>query len=195
LTDVLRRRLVEHSEKWCDQLEIWSADDSTGREVPILSGAELLSQPNKLYLVQSDASGPDGFGYHWEQFKGFSSLDIEGDVPYYAQQWDEDYFFLQSHQGEFNALLHFLRTTSFKDCMLIWVTDCESAMWSLNQGRCRDTIAMEILLEMLEIADSRKIQLVGLWVPRELNTTADYLSHLAALLNVHHVSGVSRESA
>lgn len=34
---------------------------------------------------------------------------------------------------------------------------------------------------ILRLADSKRMQLVGIWVPREKNAFADYLSHLINL--------------
>jgi 8-oxo-dGTP pyrophosphatase MutT (NUDIX family) len=44
--------------------------------------------------------------------------------------------------------------------------------------------------EILELCDVLRVQIVALWVPREENELADYLSHLSFILNRDSVGGV-----
>jgi hypothetical protein len=108
---------------------------------------------------------------------------------YIAQSWDEEYKFVHSHDGELIVLLHYLRGATLRNAVVLWVTDCEAAMWSLNKGNCDDEIALEHLREILRIADEKRLQLVGLWIPREYNRVSDYLSHLTHYLGRQSAEG------
>ena len=77
----------------------------------------------------------------------------------------------------------------------MWVSDSESAVWSVNKGRCDEEMALPYLSNMLQLCDDRSIQLLALWVPREENQLADYLSHYAFLSDRDVVSGWVSELA
>ncbi len=104
-------------------------------------------------------------------------------------RWNEDQQFLTSHHGELQAPLHFLRRGLISDVVLIWITDCLSAAWSINKGRCHAEISMAALEEILQLCDEQRVQLMALWVPREENAFADYLSHLSVYVGRQQVSG------
>ena len=61
----------------------------------------------------------------------------------------------------------------------MWLTDNEGAAWTVNKGRCADDQSAAVLTSILQICDQRRLQIIALWVPREENEFADYLSHLA----------------
>ena len=77
--------------------------------------------------------------------------------------------------------------------MLIWVTDCPAAVWTVNKGRCYEELGLITLARILEKCDDHKIVLVALWVPRESNEYADYLSHLCHYVNRDEVRGRANE--
>ena len=93
------------------------------------------------------------------------------------------------------ALLHFLMHTDIHDLVLVWVTDSLAAAWSVNKGRCHEELGLITLTAILTLCDDKKIILVALWVPREHNEYADYLSHLAVYLNRSEVRGTTRAGA
>ena len=58
-------------------------------------------------------------------------------------------------------LLHYLRLTTLRNAVVLWVTDCEAAMRSPNKGNCDDEIAPEHLREILGLADEKNITSTG----------------------------------
>ena len=172
---------------WSAKLGCWAEGGLTGNEYPILN-AEALSADGgaSVTVLVSDASGDDGFGYH------VSSLADENQ-RYYAQVWDDQYNFQTSHHGELEALRHYCRTGLTEGALLVWVTDCQSAAWSINKGRCKELLSQPAMREILELCDQHHVILVALWVPRELNLLADHLSHLALSLGTHSASGYVRD--
>jgi len=167
---------------WIALLDFWAKGHNGGREYPILSGSELVDSPFLLELVQSDASGDDGFGYV------YSSLGSD-DYHWYSSQWPVDNPCSQSHEGELRALHHFVLHQPHVGKIIVWVTDSQSACWSVNRGHCSDNRAFPYLKEIYEHLDLCCLQLVALWVPRELNEFPDYLSHYATLISRFEISG------
>jgi len=193
LWPALRERLKSDTRWWIQQLEKWADERVSGSEYPIYNSSELLAQPNRLILLQSDASGldTDGFGYFTS---GFSEEELAMSGHWYAQGWDGSYQFGdKSHVGEFMPLLHYMREADTSSCLLVWVTDCQAAFWSLNKGSCKDEVAFEVLREILQLADQKGKQIVSIWVPRERNEFADYLSHINRIFNTPHARGTIRE--
>jgi hypothetical protein len=64
-----------------------------------------------------------------------------------------------------------------------------SAVWAILKGRCHHPSPLAVLVRILEICDHARLQLLALWVPRDHNTLADYLSHLCVLLDRDSVEG------
>ena len=181
-----KAKLISDTQWWVIRLRMWSEGELGGGEYPILSSSELQSTPGLIYIVQSDMSGPDGYGY----IHGDANND---DPKYVSKSWKGDYTPSNSHCGELYALLDFCRNINIDNRLLVWVTDSLSAVWSVNKGRCIDEEGLCILSSIFEICDDRCVQTVALWVPRERNLLADYLSHLAASLNREEVSGWARD--
>jgi len=178
----LRLQLVQDTEWWLELLGKWSEGGVMGVEYPILNAKELASDDNSIWVVQSDASGPDGFGY----YHGCLTGDAH---QYVSRVWGGEYFFGSSHNGEMQSLLHFLRYTAVRCKVLVWISDSLSAVWSVNKGRCRAEGSLAVLNEILRLCDVYHLQLLALWVPREDNMYADYLSHLASSLCREEVVG------
>jgi len=59
---VNRQALIDDTKWWIELTSRWGQDDVQGNEYPILSASELRERPELMYIVQSDASGVDGFG-------------------------------------------------------------------------------------------------------------------------------------
>lgn len=182
LHDKQRDQLLDDLEWWLGVVRTWQAGKVSGLEYPILNAATLRADPRRLRVVQSDASGVDGHGYY------YGSVD-EPDPRFVACQWDEGVGTLSSHHDELYSLLHYARHTDDSDCLLIWVSDSSSAVWTVNKGRCREDQGLDVLRQLLDLLDRRRIAVVAIWVPREQNTLADRLSHLARLLDRHEVQG------
>jgi len=182
LSLVLRLKLIEDTQWWISVLNTWSQAEVSNREYPIMSSSRLLNEADLIWVVQSDASGPHGFGYFW------GSLD--GDNPkYYSAQWDDQIGFGSSHDGELQALKHFVENTIIREKVLVWISDCLAAVWSINKGRSHAEISLATIERILEHCDRKGLQLLGLWVPREYNQLADYLSHFSFISNRSEVEG------
>ena len=154
----VKDRLIEDTQWWIGVLERWERDEASGHEYPIYTCEELLASPDRLVLLQADASGlsDHGFGY----FKSsFTEEEMESSGQWYAHKWDEHYQFGgKSHTGEFMALLHFLREADSTDALIVFVTDSQASFWSLNKGTCADAETLETFREILRLADSKHKQ-------------------------------------
>lgn len=73
--------------------------------------------------------------------------------------------------------------------VLLWVTDSTSAALSVNKGNCRSLEGYEELEAVFSVCDAYGYELLAMWVPREDNVLADYLSHLSAMLGRSRASG------
>ena len=58
-----------------------------------------------------------------------------------------------------------------------------SSAWAILKGRCRESESASILSSILELCDEFSVLLLALWVPREHNELADFLSHLSFVVN------------
>jgi hypothetical protein len=177
-----RARLIKDTEWWLEKLVVWADKDLLGIEYPILTADETLKAPHSIYVVQSDASGDDGFGFA----EGF----LEDENPsFVSRQWGDGYTFVTSHNGELQAFLFWIRSTVIQSKLVVWVSDCLSAVWSVNKGGCHEDAGFATLSLILEEADRKGIFVLALWCPRELNQFPDYLSHLAAHLHRFEARG------
>jgi hypothetical protein len=186
----LSTRLEAHTKKWIGQLEVWTKGETSGSEMPLWTWDVIKSTPGCFRIIQSDSSGlfDHGFGYIKYLWEGFEPED-KHTGEYVAHRWDDEYDFVHSNHGELQPLLHHLCDTTFTDCLLLFLSDNESAVWGINKGACDNDESLQTLIRILELADSRRIQLLGLWLPREANTIPDYLSHLTNILATHHTRG------
>jgi hypothetical protein len=186
ITAAVRRKLILDTQWWVGILDEWGRGGFTGREYPIFSASELLADPNKVYVVQSDAAGEDSLGY-------YHGVLSEREPRFYSQQRDLYSTFQSSHNRELQALKCFLEKEGIAGRVLIWVLDSLSDVWSVNKGRCHADISMVALEEIFNICDERHLQILAVWTPRESNELADYLSHLSAHMLRSRVAGVLRE--
>ena len=147
-------------------LQCWAKGGQLGCEYHILSFSELSDNPNLLQFVQSDASGVDGFGF-------FFGAVNDDDPNFIARSFSTDYIFRSSHNAELTFFASFIDHAVTTDCLLIWITDCLSAVWSINKDRCFEPEDLLLLDYILAIVDNKKILLIALWFPRELNELAD----------------------
>ena len=172
---------------WELKLMDWSADKPTSADFRLFSGSEILANKHLVYIVQSDASGTDGFGYLYH------TLEDDQYFQWVSRSWPVDFTPSHSHHAELLALLDFLR--SFPNLyglglLLIWVSDCEAACWSVNKGNCKDPISFLTLSQIFDILDVHRFQILALWIPREENQYADHLSHLSSILYRSSVEGI-----
>jgi hypothetical protein len=185
ITEDLIERIVRDFRWWRNKLETWSIDRPTVTDYRILNGEEILQYPDQVLICQSDASGTDGYGYAWSTLEDTS-------YQWYSARWKNPGDTpAQSHEAELRSLHHFVLNKLSAECALvIWITDSESACWTINKGHCADPRAWPIVEEIYERLDSFGSQVVALWVPREDNTLTDFLSHFAYTLNRDFVEGV-----
>jgi hypothetical protein len=181
-----RSALLVDIDWWLGILDTWSNGDVIAANFPLLSPNALASDPMAIYHITSDASGPDGYGY----FHGYLS---DSNPQYASLRWSSAADFDHSQHGELAALHHFMTNLHHQPLpatvkLLLWTTDAQSAALAVNKGSCRNAASLKLLIAILDICDVFRIQIVALWVPREHNTLADYLSHLATSLNRHHTS-------
>ena len=172
---------------WLAQLRSWADDSLSGKEFPIVSGSMLLDDPSAIHPVVSDMAGDDGIGFV------HGPLD-DPNPELFSFCWPDDRRPGSTHVGELLALLAFLRMMQARGltihaCLVPWVTDNAGAAYSVNSGVCHEAEGAMVLAEILEICDSLSWTLIALWVPRHLNSFADFLSHLATLLNCRWVTG------
>jgi len=179
-------KLLKDTEWWISILDGWSEDRLNGNEYPILSSSRLLENQSLIHVLQSDASGTDGFGY----LEGSLSEEMPN---FFASVWNNDYQFYTSHNGELQSLLHFVETTGIKNKLLLWISDSLSAVWSILKGRCMEEVALKTLEIILRLCDEKKLQLVALWIPREENLLPDYLSHICVYMNRVEHGGSAEE--
>jgi len=183
-----RQDVIADTRWWIALTSAWSESAMGGVEYPILSGDELLRTPELIYVVQSDASGEDGFGY------------VEGELyetnpSYLSKRWSEVDFPEHSTAGELRALAYWVEHTTVRKKLLLWISDSQAGVWSVNKGRCHDVHGNRWLSDILARCDMYHLQLIALWVPRHLNELPDYLSHLASYLGMDRVEGKATQLA
>ena len=102
----------------------------------------------RLQIFVSDTAGDDGMGYY---FRALGS-----DAPEYrAAPWDARYSFGSSHAGELSALDHY--RTQISNCLLLWATDSECGMHSVNSCVCKAVDGLALLEFSLAICDARRL--------------------------------------
>ena len=171
---------------WIAILLSWEDGQSSGLVFRIISSETLLSNPAAIYVIQSDASGTDGFGY-------FHSYLQSDSIHYVSKSWEQP---LEDPNNsmlfELYALLDYLMTCTVRGLILIWINDNESSTWAINKGNCKNPASRIILIRILHYCDLYQLQILALWVPREQNTFADYLSHLSTYMDRTNVTGQFR---
>ena len=185
LDDRWRKKMIADLYWWVGEvLESWASGQPSDREYKIMSASELLMNDCELmHIIQSDMAGDDGYGY----FHGRLS---ELDPQYRSWRWVGDFKPHSSTWGELKALLQFMQDDCPRERMLVWVSDSLAAVFSVNNGRAKEFHCAALVEEILELCDVLRVQIVALWVPREENELADYLSHLSFILNRDSVGGV-----
>ena len=174
---------------WMALLLEWERDTFSLLVYRILSADTLSRDPASVYVVQSDASGTDGYGYY------HSYLNSK-DLQYVSERWDGslDYPY-NSIWFKLRSLADFLEETTINDCMLVWLNDNEASTHGVNKGNCKDPASRLLLSSILTRCDQLHLHIIAIWVPRESNLFADYLSHLSTYLHRSSVYGtVAAES-
>ena len=168
---------------WIALLLEWERDTSSPLVYRILSADTLSRDPASVYVVQSDASGTDGYGYY------HSYLNSK-DLQYVSKRWDGSLDYPDNSMWfELRSLSDFLEETTISDCMLVWLNDNEASTHVVNKGNCKDPASRLLLSSILTRCDQLHLQIIAIWVPRESNQFADYLSHLSTYLHRSSVYG------
>jgi len=140
---------------WIALLSSWERDSSTTLVYRILSAESLARDPQSVYVVQSDASGTDGYGY-------FHSYLNATEVHYVSKRWDgtlEDKS--NSMYFELRSLSDFLDETTITGCVLLWLNDNESSTHSINKGNCKDPTSRVLLSQILGQCDRLRLQILS----------------------------------
>ena len=168
----VRTVLISGTVWWIGVFNTWAISERPPQRFPLLSGAVFQANPSRLQILVSDSAGDDGMGYY------FGALG--SDAPEYrAEPWDARYSFGSSLTGKLSALDHFLHRTQISNCFLLWATDSESDMHSVNSGVFKAVDGLALLESSLAICDARQIVLLAFCVLREHNRVADFLFHLS----------------
>jgi hypothetical protein len=172
-------RLIKDTEWWLSILHSWENTESRDIEYKIFSASEIKSNLHQIIVVQSDMSGEDGIGYFTYNLE---TPDVT--ISYFSQRWLKD----KPHstmEGELLALQLFLSREGHKyqRTIVIWVSDSLSGVYTVLKGRTKSVDSFIVLESILDMCDTNKLLLLALWVPRESNQLADFLSHLSVLMN------------
>jgi hypothetical protein len=189
LNDSTKVQLLKDTQWWIELLQHWSEGEPSGSEYPIVSSSYIIQNLHSIIMVQSDMSGPDGLGYHT-----YSMADPGKDIDWFAMRWPNNFKPSSSMEGELLALEYFLKREgqskyAHRRCTILWISDSLDAVWAVLKGRCNHPDPFAVLVNILNLCDSARVQLLALWVPREHNVLADYLSHLCVLLDRDSISG------
>ena len=175
-----RARLLLDTAWWIDVLVHWPAD---------------VNAPQMGSRCQHASTIPVNVGAHIPG-KSVTSLDrcfrrlrsrqprvlLQSYTPaFLSAVWSANYRFVTSHCGELTALWHYVERTC-SNCLLVWVSDSQSAVIGVNKETCRPDDGLAVLVLTLSRCDDRGIVFLEFWIPRELNRVSDYLSHLSTLL-------------
>ena len=191
----VRKKLIVDLEFWFRTLSNLSRQGHLPMPFPILSAHDIAKDPNLVIVVRSDASGLVGSIPELDGGWGFIAGHLLDANPVYKfGRWNGKYSFgAHSHHGELTVLLIFLETSydqvnvldvnKSKARLVFWVTDCSGAAWSINKGHCRSEESIDVLSEILQICDEKRIWIVALWWPREQGLLEDFLTHLSSLIN------------
>jgi hypothetical protein len=186
-SDELRLRLIADTDWWLKVVDKWAVGDNSEKAFPIVSAHEMLDDPDNVAMCCSDMSGPDGWGCFYGNLEEMNG----GDPLFKSVRWEDSNFVPESSMwGELKALREYLDFPDRKGKMLVWVSDSLAGVWCINKGRAHsDGEVRQLVEEILERCDELRIVIVALWVPREENLFADYLSHLATSMDRHSVAG------
>lgn len=190
ISHLVRAEVVAAAEWFESTVEKLVNGEETDRHFRIYSASEILSDPESILLCQTDEAGLDGWG-------GYYGYRGDMDPRYIAVDWQQvvagglDVSAWTSTTKELYGLFGLLQgeLADIKDKLVVWTTDSQSSFYALNKGSSRSAETRGVLKMIFAECDARKLYLVALWLPREENTLADYLSHLATQQNRWEVAG------
>lgn len=181
--------LIQDTKWWIAILSIWEKNESVHLSYPILNPAEILREQRSVYILQSDASGTDGYGF-------YGSYLEEDTVHFQSYSWtDKAPAPGSSHAAELTSLLVAVRQLRVegdtRPKLVIWITDSMSATYSVNKGVSRKEEGFSILTDILNECDQARFTIIAIWVPREQNEFADFLSHFSYILHRECIKGTA----
>ena len=139
----------------------------------------------ELHLFQSDASAEHGFGYVHGRLK-----DSRDGIRFYSQPWDHIYkWFNSSSLGEFQAAIHYLKHHKVRNCTIVWLTDNLGNAWAINKGRSLTNEPNNLIKLLFKLCDAQNIMFLSIWLPREVNTFSDTLSHISFYRKAQSMAG------
>ncbi len=179
LSPTLRSSITAALDFWDPVLTLWASSFASPKTFPLLNAATLLAHPSKFVCIQTDASGPHGWG-------GYEGGLYDTDWAAWSFMWNttRDGSRDGSHStgDELYAWVTYLEATAHRDIILLLFTDSQAAAWCVNNGYSDCPITRLKLQRGLSAADSKGIFPVAFWLPRTENDISDFLSHLAFLL-------------
>jgi len=162
---------TESVDYWRVTLAAWSKGDKVSSNIRILPP---LSMADSLF-VQTDA-GDEGLGY-WVT----TPKDDFSKLTWFARTLPPSESPSSSTWKELNTVLWALQQhPEWGGQSIIFVLDSAAAAFDLNSGTCSSG-SFTTLCSILSLCTTSFIHLVALWVPREENTFADYLTHHCVL--------------
>jgi hypothetical protein len=187
LSQLWHHRLLHSIDWWLEKTKAWGNDVGTSTEYKLFSADFMAAHPDMVLVVQSDASGTDGFGW----MAATLGMDSDQSARYRSRAWGLGGLPPHSFYAELAALHDALLDSDviIEDKLLLWVTDSLSAVHAINRGRCKDEATFALLEAIFDALDASHCQILALFVPREANEAADYLSHLSTILHRGTVCG------
>lgn len=124
-------------------------------------------------VIQQDA-GDEGLGYFWVSVK-----DDFKRLRFAACTLPKEDSPSSSTYKELSTLAWALsRHTEWCDRMVLAVFDSSAAAYAVNHGSSRSAACMDLIESIYLSCDALNITIVALWVPRDLNTFSDMLTHI-----------------
>ena len=182
---------------WSNTLHGWAQGDLSLNR-PVFSPLALQSDPQRVMVVVTDASGDqsEGGGGFW------GPLSTTGNRRWLSFSWDGSGQGARrldsSAHAELWTVLRLLRAATAEPQkarqprLVFVIVDASSAAYALNKGRVGGGSSADMQQVMTDITDllaTHYMVLIALWVPRDHNAIADSLSHLSASLSLALIRG------
>ena len=113
---------------------------------------------------------------------------------FWSSPWFDDYQPLgSSGVAELQAPLHYIRNCNLKNTTVVWLTDNLNNAYSINKGRAINPQPNFIIKLIFDLCDQKAIIFLAFWIPREINTITDFLSHFSTIRNKRFILGYTSE--
>jgi hypothetical protein len=137
-------------------------------------------------VVMSDASGEEGWGYH--QIDHESGIDLDGveGVDWGRDTWTEQQLSDWKDDMLCKELYPVVEAcerlgSRWTGRTVVFGTDNTGVVYGLNAGRVHDHRGRALMRRLAELQQQHQFEIMGQWVPRELNDVADQLSRQKTL--------------